>query len=228
MHQLLDATWWQKVGPTLAAVIVPVLTYLWLARRMARYQMQLNKDIEGYKIDLNKGLEDHKRDINKDIEHYKMGLSKGLEDHKKDINRELEVNKRYSEKQFHFYSELWSSLCDLRIAGNDLWEVASEHNLQNFSRQLKKTEDQIMKSSLLIEDWHYQRLEQLMREFNEFSVGKKRVRDFRNRQHRHNHQPDPIIEQDIQFAIDMNRATKERYTVLLEELEHYFKSQMRG
>jgi hypothetical protein len=52
MNHLRDLDFWLKAGPTLAALIVPLLTYLWLARR-----------IEGYKNDLSKALETHKSQL---------------------------------------------------------------------------------------------------------------------------------------------------------------------
>jgi len=52
MNNLRDLDFWLKTGPTLVALIVPILTYIWLARR-----------IEGYKNDLSKALETHKSQL---------------------------------------------------------------------------------------------------------------------------------------------------------------------
>ena len=52
MNQLRDVDFWLKVGPTLAAVIVPFLTYLWLARRIEHYKNGLSKEIEIHKSQL--------------------------------------------------------------------------------------------------------------------------------------------------------------------------------
>lgn len=67
MNYLQDMDFWLKAGPTLAAVIVPFLTYLWLARSMS-------KAIERYKIDLSKELEHYKADISKELEIHKAQL----------------------------------------------------------------------------------------------------------------------------------------------------------
>jgi hypothetical protein len=56
MNHLRDINFWLKAGPTLAAVIVPILTSLWLARR-----------IEGYKTDLSKKLETHRAQLQADF-----------------------------------------------------------------------------------------------------------------------------------------------------------------
>lgn len=137
---------------------------------------------------------------------------------------ELEVIKRYSEKQFHLYSDLWSSLCDLRIAGDSLWERANVANARRFAGQLKKTKDQVKRSSLLIEEGHYESLRKLTEEFGKFQVGKAKLIDLRN-SHTHDHGVNDI---DIEFAIEANRETKEKYSKLLAELESSFKRQMRG
>jgi hypothetical protein len=51
------------VVPSLVALIVPVITSLWLARRMATYQTRLNKDLEDYKKEISKDLELHKAQL---------------------------------------------------------------------------------------------------------------------------------------------------------------------
>jgi hypothetical protein len=52
MNHLRDVDFWLKVGPTLAAVIVPFLTYLWLARRIEHYKNGLSKELEIHKSQL--------------------------------------------------------------------------------------------------------------------------------------------------------------------------------
>jgi hypothetical protein len=43
---------WLKAGPTIAAVIVPLLTYLWLGQRMEKYKNELSKELENHKSKL--------------------------------------------------------------------------------------------------------------------------------------------------------------------------------
>jgi hypothetical protein len=57
MNHLRDIAFWLKAGPTLAAVIVPILTYLWIAKR-----------IEVYKTDLSKKLETHRSQLQADFQ----------------------------------------------------------------------------------------------------------------------------------------------------------------
>lgn len=57
MNHLRDIDFWLKAGPTLAAVIAPILTYLWIAKR-----------IEVYKTDLSKKLETHRSQLQADFQ----------------------------------------------------------------------------------------------------------------------------------------------------------------
>ena len=57
MNHLRDIDFWLKAGPTLAAVIVPILTYLWIVKR-----------IEVYKTDLSKKLETHRSQLQADFQ----------------------------------------------------------------------------------------------------------------------------------------------------------------
>lgn len=61
--------------PSIVALIVPVITYRLLMRKMANYQTQLSKDMADYQNQLSKGIEDHKKDISKELELYKLQLS---------------------------------------------------------------------------------------------------------------------------------------------------------
>ena len=159
---------------------------------------------------------------NRQLEILKRDLSSDVEKLKSQLALKLEISKRFSEKQFYLYNDLWSSLCDLMIAGNNLWESATKEKAKEFAEQLKKTEDQILRSSLLIENNHYQRLRDLIEQFDKFEFGKARLRDLRNRPI---HQ---IDRNDIESTIENNRKVKEDYSHLLNEIETYFKDQIRG
>lgn len=154
----------------------------------------------------------------------KVWAGRILEADKVKYQSEFEVIKRYSEKQFHLYSDLWSSLCDLRIAAEELWDRASLANARKLAEQLKKTEEQVTRSSLLIEDRHYESLKKLMKEFGKFRIGKVYLIDLRSRRSN----VDGINDADIESAIQSNRVIKEQYSSLLAEIESSFKTQMKG
>ncbi|HEX8457299.1 MAG TPA: hypothetical protein VF656_08380 [Pyrinomonadaceae bacterium] len=154
----------------------------------------------------------------------KVWASRILEADKLKYQSAFEEVKRYSEKQFHLYNDLWSSLCDLRIAGDKLWEEANTRNAHTFSRQLKLTRDIVQKSSLLIEDEHYEALTRLMDEFGNFNLGKARLLELRRNRFPLLDVPDT----EVQRVIEQNGLKKEAYSHLLIQIERYFKSQMRG
>ena len=52
MNHLRDIDFWLKAGPTLAAVIVPILTCLWIAKRIAVYKTDLSKKLETHRSQL--------------------------------------------------------------------------------------------------------------------------------------------------------------------------------
>jgi hypothetical protein len=156
------------------------------------------------------------------LEMLKSDLSSDVEKLKSQLALKLEISKRFSEKQFHLYNDLWSSLCDLRISGDNLWEHATKLNAKKFAEQLKKTEDQILLSSLLVENEHYQRLRELMDRFSKFEFGKTRLIDLRRRS------TDQLNLEDIERTIKNNRIVKEDYSRLLHEIETYFKDQIQG
>lgn len=123
----------------------------------------------------------------------KVWANRILEADKLRYQSALAVVNRYSETQFHLYNDLWSSLCDLRIAGDNLWEHADSINARRFAQQLQRTRDMVQKRSLLIEDAHYETLKRLMEEFGDFDLGKARLLELRRREFPLHDVPDGII-----------------------------------
>ena len=135
------------------------------------------------------------------------------------------ANNLHSEKQFYSYDALWHSLCDLRIAANDLWESPKVANAEKLATQLKITEDQLMRGSIHIEDVHIESLKRLIAEFSDFRVGKIRLIALMDRQIS---QKPYVRDKQIQEATHMNGQIRDRYLRLLEEIESSFRRQMRG
>lgn len=136
----------------------------------------------------------------------------------------LAVVNRYSEKQFHIYNDLWSSLCDLRIAGDQLWEEANRRNAQKFAEQLQNTKDMVQRRSLLIEDTHYEELGRLLREFGEFDLGKAKLLELRSNQF----PIGDVLDAEVQRVIQQNRLKKDTYSELLARVEKSLKRQLRS
>jgi cytochrome oxidase Cu insertion factor (SCO1/SenC/PrrC family) len=77
---------------------------------------------------------------------------------------------------------------------------------------------------LLIEDDHYQKLKNIIKQFESFQFGKQRLVDLRNR----TAQSKNVVENEIRYTIDDNGQIKEEFTALLNELRSHFKEQISG
>jgi len=149
MHYLRDVDFWLRAGPTLAALIVPLLTYLWLARRMARYQSRLSKDIEVYKTVLCIELERYKADISNELESHKSQLQSAFQVRFYELQpRRSWLYQRRAEAIEKLYALLAKVENDLRT-----W-VTSSHNSHD------QTEDELFRTA---ED-HFQELGDLFDE----------------------------------------------------------------
>ena len=131
---------------------------------------------------------------------------------------------RYSESQFDIYRELWGSLCELKLTTDDLWIKATPENVARFSEQLNKTRFWLEKSSLFIEDEHYNRLKGVFDEFEMFLVGKENLVELRN-------EPgitDQELRNRTREIVAGNRWHRDHFTETLTELRSYFKQHIRG
>ncbi len=86
---------------------------------------------------------------------------------------------RYSDRQFEHYGKLWSSLFDLKLLADDLWERADPSRLERFSRQLRITKTDIEKAALFIEEAHYNELIKIIKHFSEYQLGKLDLINYR-------------------------------------------------
>lgn len=127
---------------------------------------------------------------------------------------------RYSDKQFEHYSKLWSSLYDLKLLADDLWQQATSPTLERFSRQLKNTNIEIEKASLFIEDSHYKELRETIRFFSEYQIGKTSLIDYRR-----NADFDP---QAVSHLIASNGKKKLAFEALIVNVKKDLKRQIGG
>ncbi len=126
---------------------------------------------------------------------------------------------RYFGKQFELYSILWHSLYDLKSKADSLWSHADKSTLLPFVNQLKKTSDEIERSFLFLEDHHYTSLKNLIDEFTNYEIGKKRLISLRER--------DNINKNTINHIIDDNRIRKNNYNELINQIKIDLKYQLR-
>ncbi|MEJ7739696.1 MAG: hypothetical protein WKF97_19905 [Chitinophagaceae bacterium] len=105
---------------------------------------------------------------------------------------------RYSDRQFEHYSKLWSSLYDLKLLADDLWEQADPVRLERFSKQLRTTKADIEKASLFIEEEHYKELTKLIKGFSEYQVGKLDLINYRRNEMYNEYHVNQLIEHNGQ------------------------------
>lgn len=142
-----------------------------------------------------------------------------------DYQNKLDILKRttlrYSDRQFELYSILWSSLQNLKISADNLWEKANSKNLIDFSKQIKETKIEIEKASLFIEDEHYSELIKIIKHFSEFEIGKKMLIDYRRTTNLDEH----LIERQM---VAGNQRVKARYDQLILIIKTDLKKQLKG
>jgi hypothetical protein len=156
---------------------------------------------------------------------YEQKLVAKFQNQINDYQTKLDILKRttlrYSDRQFELYSILWSSLQNLKISADNLWEKASSKNLADFSKQLKETKTEIEKASLFIEDEHYSELIKIIKHFSEFEIGKKMLIDYRRTTNIDEH----LIERQM---VAGNHRVKERYYELILLIKTNLKKQLKG
>lgn len=145
---------------------------------------------------------------------------RNIASHQSQLDIDKTITLRYSDKQFDFYNKLWSSLYDLKLSGDELWQEANHSNFKKFSKQLKITIIDIEKASLFIEDAHYKELKTILSHFSEYKIGKEGlIYDCQAQSH------------DNNFAQDMishNEENKSKYEDLIEKIKIDLKKQLKG
>jgi Glu-tRNA(Gln) amidotransferase subunit E-like FAD-binding protein len=155
------------------------------------------------------------------LESIKKEYQKEIEAYKAQIDLLMETALRYSGRQFELYTKLWHSLYDLKSAADMLWEKASLQNLQKFSRQLKKTTDEVEKSYLFIEENHYRKLKNLLKQFCDYQFGKTKLVQL--------YEQKPNVDyQEIENWINRNKVRKEEYERLIDIIRRDLKKTLKG
>ena len=140
-----------------------------------------------------------------------------------------DTQNRYNSKQFELYNELWSSLIDLKISADELWDSATGKKLKDFSTKLYNAKVSIEKSSILIESNHYNELIKIIKKFEDFEFGKGnliKLRQIKNK---------TLIDIDKNYTnitfdtiIEQNRESKLNYDILLGTLKKQFTTTIKG
>ena len=180
------------------------------------------------KIWANRILESEKAKYSREMEKLKSEFSKDLECYKKQLELSKLALSRYSENQFNLYNKLWNSLCDLKFAGDKLWNNTTADNLVDFAVKLQEAGTELLRNALLIEDEHSRQLKELLDKFGNYQVGKVRLIQI-NIERKKN----PSLMTDLGHALvthsitDQNASTKRDYEALLMSIKDSFKGQLK-
>lgn len=160
-----------------------------------------------------------------ELEGIKTKYQLELEKTKVDLEKAKSQFLRYSEKQFDLYNDLWKVLLYTKYQADELWESAIPEKIPSFGEQIKLTRDAVNNNLLLIEDGHYEKLIELIVQFEQFQFGKVRLIDIRK-------QPKDgraaISANETRQTIQTNLRTKEKYDLLIMEIGKTFRTQIKG
>lgn len=143
----------------------------------------------------------------KELEQLKASYSDALAKTNHDLEKAKRRHFLYSQSQFELYNSLWKQLVYTKRLADDLWEKADPKNLPSFADQIRQTKFVIDENMLLIEEEHYNRLMDLMSEFENFKVGKQRLVEIRQSS------AEEILAniEDVAEMIRKNSDCKEKY-----------------
>jgi hypothetical protein len=161
----------------------------------------------------------------KELEGIKNKYQNELEKTKAELEKAKTQFLRYSEKQFDLYNDLWRVLLYTKYQADELWESAMPEKIPSFGEQIKLTRDAVNNNLLLIEEAHYEKLIELIKQFEQFQFGKVKLIDIRK-------QPietrEPISSVQAKQTVQENMNTKEKYDQLIMEIGRTFRSQIKG
>ena len=153
-------------------------------------------------------------------EKIKAEFQNGINEYQSQLDIIKQTTIRYSDRQFEQYNSLWSSLYDLRLFAEDLWQQATSVKLTRFSKQLKNTKSDIEKASLFIEEVHYKELVEIIWKFSEFQIGKSELINYR--------QTDDFDESEVNKMLVRNGYLKIAFEKLVTKVRDDLKKQIRG
>ena len=108
-----------------------------------------------------------------------------------------------------------------------LWQKADPSQIPSFSEQIRLTRNAISDNLLLIEEEHYNKLIQLIEQFEQFQFGKSKLIDIRTQLEDGTLVP-VISKEEAQKTINKNKKTKDKYDELIMDIGKSFRMQIKG
>ena len=162
-----------------------------------------------------------------ELEGIKTKYQKELESTKTELEKAKSLYLRYTEKQFELYNDLWKVLLYTKQQADSLWEKASPEKIPSFIEQIQLTKKAVNDNMLLIEEEHYNKLDILINQFEEFRLGKERLIDLKNKTI-NEIQKIGVTQEQTENTINENREWKNKYETLIQEIGISFRTQIKG
>lgn len=175
----------------------------------------------------NRLLDSYNNKHENELETLKNRYANELEKTKNELEKAKLQFARYSEKQFELYNDLWRVLLYTKQQADMLWQKADPSKIPSFSEQIRLTRQAINDNLLLIEEEHYNKLIQLIEQFEQFQFGKLKLIDIRT-QLEDGESVQTITEEDTKSTIQQNKATKDKYDELIMDIGKSFRNQIKG
>ena len=172
-------------------------------------------------------LDSYNNKHERELERIKSNYSTELEKTKSELEKAKSRFLRYSEKQFELYNDLWKVLLQTKHQADMLWEKANPQQLPAFGEQIRLTRKAIDDNMILIEEDHYEKLIQLISQFENFQFGKLRLIEVSAQVPGNTPNNEPS-EQEMRRAITKNSKIKLSYESLILEIGKSFRDQIRG
>lgn len=172
-------------------------------------------------------LDSYNNKHERELEKIKSNYSTELEKTKSELEKAKSRFLRYSEKQFELYNDLWKVLLQTKHQADILWEKANPQQLPAFGEQIRLTRKAIDDNMILIEEDHYEKLIQLISQFENFQFGKLRLIEVSAQVPGNTPNNEPS-EQEMRRAITKNSKIKSSYESLILEIGKSFRDQIRG
>lgn len=172
-------------------------------------------------------LDSYNNKHERELEKIKSNYSTELEKTKSELEKAKSRFLRYSEKQFELYNDLWKVLLQTKHQADMLWEKANPQQLPAFGEQIRLTRKAIDDNMILIEEDHYEKLIQLISQFENFQFGKLRLIEVSTQVPGNTPNNEPS-EQEMRRAITKNSKIKSSYESLILEIGKSFRDQIRG
>ena len=172
-------------------------------------------------------LDSYNNKHEKELEELKGKYAGELEETKNELEKAKLQFVRYSEKQFELYNDLWKVLLYTKQQADMLWQRADPSQIPAFSEQIRLTRRAIDDNLLLIEDEHYNKLTQLIGQFEQFQFGKQKLIDIRT-QMESGDDVQLITKDEAQNTIRKNKKTKDKYDELIMDIGKSFRNQIKG